>query len=136
MNENETKVSIILTQFESLIEDHSTYLNELENILVIPEIDYEKAIRLLRRMRRVRKDLYSGIKTMAENLGNIQDQKLKEEALGILSYLHIIGFKDEKEMLQNLNDQAKKLGYDIDVENDIRQIDEIIAFISKINSQS
>lgn len=133
MNENETKVSITLSHFESLIEDHSVYLNELENILVIPEVDYEKAVRILRRMRRVRRDLYTGIKTIIENIDYVEDKKLKEEALGIVSYLNLIGFKDEKEILQNLDDQAKKLGYNLDIDNDIKQLDEILSVISKIS---
>lgn len=133
MNENEIRVSATLNEFESLIEDHSLYLNELENILVIPEIDYERTLRILKRIRRVRRDLFAGIKTIMENLNNLENQKLKEEALGIISYLNLVGFKDEKELLRNLSDQARRLGYELDVDNDIKQLDEILSIISKIS---
>ncbi|ARM75782.1 hypothetical protein [Acidianus manzaensis] len=133
MNESEIKVNITLNHFESLIEDHSTYLSELENISVIPELDYDRIVRIMKRMRRVRRDLHSGIKIITENIGQIQNPKLKEEAIGIVSYLNLIGFKDEKEILQNLSNEAKKLGYELDINDDIKQIDEILSLLSKIS---
>ncbi|AWR97142.1 hypothetical protein DFR86_05925 [Acidianus sulfidivorans JP7] len=133
MNESEIKINITLNHFESLIEDHSTYLDELENISVIPELDYERLLRILKRMRRVRRDLHSGIKTILENIDQTQNKQLKEEAIGIVSYLNLIGFKDEKEILQNLNNEAKKFGYELNIDEDIKQIDEILSLISKIS---
>ncbi|BDC19171.1 hypothetical protein [Acidianus sp. HS-5] len=133
MNDSDAQVNITLTHFETLIEDHSTYLSELENMSVIPQIDVDRIMRILKRMRKIRRDLEIGINTILSNLDNVGNSRIKEEALGIISYLNIVGFKDEKEILQKLSVQAKEIGYDININDDIKQIDNILSKISKIS---
>ncbi|MFP3217033.1 MAG: hypothetical protein RXQ99_00250 [Acidianus sp.] len=133
MNDSDTQVNIALTHFETLIEDHSTYLNELENLSVIPQMDMDRVMRIIKRMRKIRKDLELGINTILTHIDSVGNLRIKEEAIGIISYLNIVGFKDEKEILQKLSTQAKEMGYDINVEDDIKQIDNILSKISKIS---
>jgi hypothetical protein len=133
MNDSDTQVNIALTHFETLIEDHSTYLNELENLSVIPQIDMDRVMRIIKRMRKIRKDLELGINTILTHIDSVGNSRIKEEAIGIISYLNIVGFKDEKEILQKLSTQAKEMGYDINVDDDIKQIDNILSKISKIS---
>lgn len=133
MNDSDTQVNIALTHFETLIEDHSTYLNELENLSVIPQMDMDRVMRIIKRMRKIRKDLELGINTILTHINSVGNSRIKEEAIGIISYLNIVGFKDEKEILQKLSTQAKEMGYDINVDDDIKQIDNILSKISKIS---
>ncbi|MFP3399981.1 hypothetical protein [Acidianus sp.] len=133
MNDSDTQVNIALTHFETLIEDHSTYLNELENLSVIPQMDMDRVMRIIKRMRKIRKDLELGINTILTHIDSVGNLRIKEEAIGIISYLNIVGFKDEKEILQKLSTQAKEMGYDINVDDDIKQIDNILSKISKIS---
>lgn len=133
MNDSDTQVNIALTHFETLIEDHSTYLNELENLSVIPQMDMNRVMRIIKRMRKIRKDLELGINTILTHIDSVGNSRIKEEAIGIISYLNIVGFKDEKEILQKLSTQAKEMGYDINVDDDIKQIDNILSKISKIS---
>ncbi|WP_373469278.1 hypothetical protein [Acidianus infernus] len=133
MNDSDTQVNIALTHFETLIEDHSTYLNELENLSAIPQMDMDRVMRIIKRMRKIRKDLELGINTILTHINSVGNSRIKEEAIGIISYLNIVGFKDEKEILQKLSTQAKEMGYDINVDDDIKQIDNILSKISKIS---
>ncbi|EZQ03138.1 MULTISPECIES: hypothetical protein [Acidianus] len=133
MNESDIVVGTTLTRFEEVIEDHSTYLKELENLIAIQRMDYERVIRVLKRMRKVRRDLGQGLFTITTRFNEIKDDKIKEEALGIVSYLNIVGLKDEKEILINLKELARKSGYNLDIEDDIKQIESIISIISKIS---
>ncbi|MCY0874270.1 hypothetical protein D1867_04885 [Acidianus infernus] len=133
MNDSDTQVNIALTHFETLIEDHSTYLNELENLSAIPQMDMDRVMRIIKRMRKIRKDLELGINTILTHIDSVGNSRIKEEAIGIISYLNIVGFKDEKEILQKLSTQAKEMGYDINVDDDIKQIDNILSKISKIS---
>ncbi|BDB97572.1 hypothetical protein [Saccharolobus caldissimus] len=133
MNESDREVSRILLNFETVIEDHTVYLNELENLIVFPEPDVEKATRLIRKMRRVRRELSQGLDIIAKNIDNVSDLKIKEEALGLVNYLVIVGFKDEKDMLTTLNNYLKSKGIDLQLDKDIEQITSIINRISHLN---
>lgn len=133
MNESDREVSRILLNFETVIEDHTVYLNELENLIVFPEPDIEKATRLIRKMRRVRREISQGLDIIAKNIDNVSDLKIKEEALGLVNYLIIVGFKDEKDMLNTLNNYLKSKGIDLQLDKDIEQITSIINRISHLN---
>ncbi|MDT7860747.1 MAG: hypothetical protein RRA45_00785 [Saccharolobus sp.] len=133
MNESDREVSRILLNFETVIEDHTAYLNELENLIVFPEPDIEKATRLIRKMRRVRRELSQGLDIITKNIDNVSDLKIKEEALGLVNYLVIVGLKDEKDMLTTLNNYLKGKGIDLQLDKDIEQITSIINRISHLN---
>ncbi|AOL15960.1 hypothetical protein BFU36_03615 [Sulfolobus sp. A20] len=133
MNESDTEVSRVLFEFETVIEDHTAYLDELENLIVLSEIDLNKATRLVKRMRRVRKELLQGLEIINENIDKVSDLKIKEEALGLINYLIVLGLKDEKEMLNTLNQNLKNKGIDLDIEKDIEQIDKIMNSIAHLN---
>ncbi|TRM95868.1 hypothetical protein DJ527_13175, partial [Sulfolobus sp. F1] len=132
MNESDTEVSRVLFEFETVIEDHTAYLDELENLIVLSEIDLNKATRLVKRMRRVRKELLQGLEIINENIDKVSDLKIKEEALGLINYLIVLGLKDEKEMLNTLNQNLKNKGIDLDIEKDIEQIDKIMNSIAHL----
>jgi hypothetical protein len=130
---SDTKVSRILFEFETIIKDHSFYLDELQNMIEIPEFDVEKAERLIKRMRRVRRDLERGINVITQNVESMSETNMKEEALGILNYLMTVGLKEEKEMLMQLKDSLTKRGVQNDLEKDVNQIQRILNNISRFS---
>lgn len=79
MNESDMAISRVLFDFETIINDHTEYLNELENLVTFPEPDIGKATRLVRRMRRVRKELLQGLEVIIQNIDKTSDTKIKEE---------------------------------------------------------
>ncbi|MEM3221601.1 MAG: hypothetical protein QXQ97_04390, partial [Saccharolobus sp.] len=107
MNDSDIIVSRILLNFETVIEDHTNYLDELENLVAFTDPDVEKVMRLLKRMRRVRRELSKGLDVIVKNINEVSDSKIREEALGLINYLAIIGLKDEKELLSTLNIHLK-----------------------------
>ncbi|MCI2415291.1 MAG: hypothetical protein MPF33_08655 [Candidatus Aramenus sp.] len=133
MNENEVKVLKVLKDFEQYVEDHSLYLQEIENLIAINRPDYERATRLLRRIRRVRKSLIQGAMIIMENISQVSNPKVKEESIGIVSYLSTVGFRDERELLINLNDVMKKSGQDLGINEDIQQLNEAMSSLSKLS---
>jgi hypothetical protein len=133
VNENEVKVLKVLKDFEQYVEDHSLYLQEIENLIAINRPDYERATRLLRRIRRVRKSLIQGAMIIMENISQVSNPKVKEESIGIVSYLSTVGFRDERELLINLNDVMKKSGQDLGINEDIQQLNEAMSSLSKLS---
>jgi hypothetical protein len=133
MNEGELKILRVLKDFEEFIEDHSQYLQELENMIAIAEPDYNRAVRIIRRIRRVRKNILEGTSIILQNISEVKDPNIKEESIGIVSYLQLIGLKDEKELLRSVNELVKKAGYDLDIQADIEQLDNAIASLSKLS---
>jgi hypothetical protein len=130
---SDIKVSRILFEFETIIKDHSFYLDELQNMIEIPEFDVEKAERLIKRMRRVRRDLERGINVITQNVESMSETNMKEEALGILNYLMTVGLKEEEEMLMQLKDSLTKRGIQNDLEKDVDQIQRILNNISRFS---
>ncbi|QGA67612.1 hypothetical protein [Sulfolobus sp. E11-6] len=133
MNESDIAISRVLFDFETIINDHTEYLNELENLVAFPEPDIGKASRLVRRMRRVRKELLQGLEVIMQNIDKTSDTKIREEALGLVNYLIIVGLKDEKELLNNLNNYLKGKGVNMEIDKDLEQIDKIINNMSHLN---
>ncbi len=133
MSEGELKILKVLKDFEEFIEDHSQYLEELENMVAIAEPDYDRAVRIIRRMRRVRKNILEGTTIILQNISEVKDPNIKEESIGIVSYLQLIGLRDEKDLLKSLNEIIKKSGYDLNIQNDIEQLDNAIASLSKLS---
>ncbi|WP_338600873.1 hypothetical protein V6M85_12840 [Sulfolobus tengchongensis] len=133
MNDSDRSISQVLFNFEIVINDHTAYLNELENLMVYPDPDIQKATRLVKRMRKVRKELSQGLEIIVKNIDKASDPKIKEEALGLVNYLTIVGLKDEREMLSTLNNYLKSKGVDIEIDKDLEQINKIINSISHLN---
>ncbi|ADX82987.1 hypothetical protein GO599_12725 [Sulfolobus islandicus] len=133
MNESDIAISRVLFDFETIINDHTEYLNELENLVTFPEPDIGKATRLVRRMRRVRKELFQGLEVIIQNIDKTSDTKIKEEALGLVNYLVIVGLKDEKELLNSLNNYLKDKGVNMEIDKDLEQIDKIMNSMSHLN---
>ncbi|MEM0016229.1 MAG: hypothetical protein QXQ01_00650 [Saccharolobus sp.] len=133
MNDSDIIVSRILLNFETVIEDHTNYLDELENLVAFTDPDVEKVMRLLKRMRRVRRELSKGLDVIVKNINEVSDSKIREEALGLINYLAIIGLKDEKELLSTLNIHLKDKGINLEIDKDIEQITKIINSMSHLN---
>jgi hypothetical protein len=129
MSENE--IRRVLLYFEQVVEEHHVNLDELENYLELPIINTEKLEVLLRRLRRTRKELLNGIKIIVDNIDNVKDEKLKEEALGLMNYFYIVGFNDEENALKKAmnkdNSLSEIINSDLDMLNKIRSM--IVKFI-------
>ncbi|MFP3202102.1 MAG: hypothetical protein RXR43_07640 [Sulfolobus sp.] len=129
MSENE--IRRVLLYFEQVVEEHHVNLDELENYLELPIINTEKLEVLLRRLRRTRRELLNGIKIIVDNIDNVKDEKLKEEALGLMNYFYIVGFNDEENALKKAmskdNSLSEIINSDLDMLNKIRSM--IVKFI-------
>lgn len=129
MSENE--IRRVLLHFEQVVEEHHVNLDELENYLELPIINTEKLEVLLRRLRRTRRELLNGIKIIVDNIDNVKDEKLKEEALGLMNYFYIVGFNDEENALKKAmnkdNSLSEIINSDLDMLNKIRSM--IVKFI-------
>jgi hypothetical protein len=130
---SDLKVNRVLFEFETMIKDHSFYLEQLQNVVDIPQFDVEKAERLVKRMRRLRRELEKGVSIIAQNVEFMREEKTKEEALGILNYLMVVGLKDEKEMLTQLRENMNSRGISNDIDTDIDQIQRILNSISRFS---
>ena len=129
MSENE--VRRVLLYFEQVVEEHHANLDELENYLELPVVNTEKLEVLLRRLRRTRRELLNGIKIIVDNIENVKDEKLKEEALGLMNYFYIVEFNDEENALKKAMDKDNSLSEiinsDLDMLNKIRSM--VVKFI-------
>lgn len=130
---SEARVKETLTKFEEVIDNHSANLGQLENMLAINVIDLDRCRRLLKRIRRTRREIYEGMKTIVENIGGVVDRQTREESIGIISYLGMVGLKDELELLKGLQDVMKKNGESIDINDDVKQIMELMDMASKLS---
>ncbi len=130
---SDLKVSRVLFEFETIIKDHSFYLEELENIVSIPDFDVDKAERLIKRMRRLRRDLERGISVITRNIDLMNEKQTKEEALGILNYLMVVGLKEEKDIINQMKENMNRRGVSNDLEKDLDQLQRILNSISRFS---
>ncbi|BBG24227.1 hypothetical protein [Sulfuracidifex tepidarius] len=130
---SDIKVSRVLFEFETIIKDHSFYLEELENMVSIPDFDVDKAERVIKRMRRLRRDLERGITVITQNVDFMNEKQTKEEALGILNYLMVVGLKEEKDTINQLKENMNRRGITNDLEKDLDQLQRILNSISRFS---
>ncbi|QKQ99781.1 hypothetical protein GWK48_04710 [Metallosphaera tengchongensis] len=131
--DHERRVREVLTKFEEIIENHSNNLSQLENMLAINQLDVDRCNRIVKRVRRTRKELSDGLKIIIEHFDSISDKTIREETLGIVSYLNLIGFSDEMELLKALEKQMKNAGAQIDIGDDIQQLNVLMELTSKLS---
>jgi len=127
MNESDLEIGRVLLQFDEIVEEHNSYLEELENMLELSTIDKERVIRLLKRLRRTRREILNGITSISSHINNSKDSKIKEEALGIMNYFYIVGINDEEKALR------KVITFDStmkdEIENDISALERIKSLV-------
>jgi len=127
MNESDLEIGRVLLQFDEIVEEHNSYLEELENMLELPTIDKDRVTRLLKRLRRTRREILNGITSISNHINNSKDSKIKEEALGIMNYFYIVGINDEEKALR------KVITFDStmkdEVENDISVLERIKSLV-------
>jgi len=127
MNESDIEIGRVLLLFDEVVEEHNSYLEELENLLELPTLDKDRVQRLLKRLRRTRKEILEGINSITAHINNSKDAKIKEEALGIINYFYVVGINDEEEALRKLltlNSSMKD-----EIENDISMLERIKSLI-------
>ncbi|BAB65335.1 hypothetical protein [Sulfurisphaera tokodaii] len=127
MNESDIEIGRVLLQFDQVIEEHNSYLEELENIIELPSVETDKIHRILKRMRRTRKEILSGISNIVKHIATSNDKKIKEEALGIMNYFYVVGIKDEENALRKV--MEIDLSFKEDVEKDIETLEKIRSLV-------
>jgi len=127
MNESDIEIGRVLLLFDEVVEEHNSYLEELENLLELPTIDKDRLQRLLKRLRRTRKEILEGINSITAHINNSKDPKIKEEALGIINYFYVVGINDEEEALRKLLTLDSSMKDEI--ENDISMLERIKSLI-------
>ena len=127
MNESDLEISRVLLHFDEIVEEHNSYLEDLENLLELPTIDKERVNRLLKRLRRTRKEILEGISSIVVHINNSKDAKIKEEALGIMNYFYVVGINDEEEVLRKL--LALDSTMKNEIENDISTLERIRSLV-------
>jgi len=131
MNESEIEIGRVLLHFEQVVEEYHLTLEELENYLTFPEIEQEKLEKLLRRLRRNRRQLLNGIQVIVNHVNNVTNNKMKEEALGLLNYLYIVGLNDDEKALIKAKEKetnlAEEINRDLEIVSKIRSL--ILKFV-------
>ncbi|MFP3233265.1 MAG: hypothetical protein RXR08_06150 [Sulfolobaceae archaeon] len=131
MNESEIEIGRVLLHFEQVVEEYHLTLEELENYLTFPEIEQEKLEKLLRRLRRNRRQLLNGIQVIVNHVNNVTNNKMKEEALGLLNYFYIVGLNDDEKALIKAKEKetnlAEEINRDLEIVSKIRSI--ILKFV-------
>ena len=127
MNESDIEIGRVLLRFDEVVEEHNSYLEELENLLELPTLDKDRVQRLLKRLRRTRKEILEGINSITAHINNSKDIKIKEEALGIINYFYVVGINDEEEALRKL--LALDSSMKEEIENDISMLERIKSLI-------
>ncbi|AWR99551.1 hypothetical protein [Metallosphaera hakonensis] len=131
--ESEQKIRDVLVKFEEVIQNHSDNLAQLENIIAINQPDVERCTRIVRRMRRTRKEIYDGLRIILDHFSFVSDLRIKEETQGIVNYLGLIGFNDEIELLKSAEILLRKVGVTLDIREDIDQLEKLIEMTSKLS---
>ncbi|MEJ2770610.1 MULTISPECIES: hypothetical protein [unclassified Stygiolobus] len=131
MNESEIEIGRVLLHFEQVVEEYHLTLEELENYLTFPEIEQEKLEKLLRRLRRNRRQLLNGIQVIVNHVNNVTNNKMKEEALGLLNYFYIVGLNDDEKALIKAKEKetnlAEEINRDLEIISKIRSL--ILKFV-------
>ncbi|PVU75810.1 hypothetical protein DDW11_01405 [Sulfolobus sp. SCGC AB-777_G06] len=131
MNESEIEIERVLLHFEQVVEEYHLTLEELENYLTFPEIEQEKLEKLLRRLRRNRRQLLNGIQVIVNHVNNVTNNKMKEEALGLLNYFYIVGLNDDEKALIKAKEKdtnlAEEINRDLEIVSKIRSL--ILKFV-------
>jgi uncharacterized protein YnzC (UPF0291/DUF896 family) len=131
MNESEIEIGRVLLHFEQVVEEYHLTLEELENYLTFPEIEQEKLEKLLRRLRRNRRQLLNGIQVIVNHVNNVTNNKMKEEALGLLNYFYIVGLNDDEKALIKAREKetnlAEEINRDLEIVSKIRSL--ILKFV-------
>jgi len=131
MNESEIEIGRVLLHFEQVVEEYHLTLEELENYLTFPEIEQEKLEKLLRRLRRNRRQLLNGIQVIVNHVNNVTNNKMKEEALGLLNYFYIVGLNDDEKALMKAKEKetnlAEEINRDLEIVSKIRSL--ILKFV-------
>lgn len=131
MNESEIEIGRVLLHFEQIVEEYHLTLEELENYLTFPEIEQEKLEKLLRRLRRNRRQLLNGIQVIVNHVNNVTNNKMKEEALGLLNYFYIVGLNDDEKALIKAKEKdtnlAEEINRDLEIVSKIRSL--ILKFV-------
>jgi uncharacterized protein YnzC (UPF0291/DUF896 family) len=131
MNESEIEIGRVLLHFEQVVEEYHLTLEELENYLTFPEIEQEKLEKLLRRLRRNRRQLLNGIQVIVNHVNNVTNNKMKEEALGLLNYFYIVGLNDDEKALIKAKEKdtnlAEEINRDLEIVSKIRSL--ILKFV-------
>lgn len=127
MNESDIEIGRVLLQFDQVIEEHNSYLTELENLIELPNIETDKVMRILRRMRRTRRQILGGISSIVNHISQSNDNKLKEEALGIMNYFYVVGINDEEIALRKIIE--KEATFKEDIEKDIEMLEKIKSLV-------
>ncbi|MEM4746256.1 MAG: hypothetical protein QXF40_02755, partial [Metallosphaera sp.] len=89
--------------------------------------------RVVKRIRRTRKEILSGLKTIVEYFPTLTDEKVREETIGIVSYLHMIGFSDEVELLKDIESMLNRIGTSLNIDEDLKELEQLIAMTSKLS---
>ncbi|QGR18996.1 hypothetical protein [Stygiolobus azoricus] len=119
MNESEIEIGRVLLHFEQVVEEYHLTLEELENYLTFPEIEQEKLDKLLRKLRRNRRQLFNGIQVIVNHVNNVTDNKMKEEALGLLNYFYMVGLNDDEKALIKAKEKDSSLSEEINKDLEI-----------------
>lgn len=127
MNESDIEIGRVLLQFDQVIEEHNSYLEELENLIELPNAETDRINRILKKMRRTRREILNGISNIVKHITTSNDSKIKEEALGIMNYFYVVGIKDEENALRRV--MEIDFSFKDDIEKDIEILEKIKSLV-------
>lgn len=131
MNGSEIEVSRALLYLEKSVEEHHLLLERLENLEEIQGVDSSEVERVLKEMRKTRQEVYEQFRVIVDNIENVTNRAIREEALGIINYYYAVMLNDEKDVLETLKSKPEIEHLWAEIDKDLLMISKISSLISK-----
>ena len=131
MNESEIEVSRALLYLEKTVEEHHLLLERLENLKELKGVNAQEVEKLLKDMRKARQELYEQFKVIVNNIEQVTNRAIREEALGIINYYYTVMLNDEREVLEALKAKPEVGHLAPEIDKDLLMISKISSLISK-----
>ena len=131
MNGSEIEVSRALLYLEKSVEEHHLLLERLENLKEIQGVDSNEVERVLKEMRKTRQEVYEQFRVIVNNIENVTNRAIREEALGIINYYYAVMLNDERNVLETLKSKPEIEHLRAEIDKDLLMISKISSLISK-----
>lgn len=123
-----------LSFFERAMEDHENALQIVENTLATHTSSEEELASALRKIRKARVTLKKELRDILRSLPEAREKELKDDVMGLLSYLYEVGLSTEMELLEKARTIVNKDSLLInEIYQDEQDLQSLIQLIQRYN---
>lgn len=123
-----------LSFFERAMEDHENALQIVENTLATHTSSEEELASALRKIRKARVTLKKELRDILRSLPEAREKELKDDVMGLLSYLYEVGLATEMELLEKARTIVNKDSLLInEIYQDEQDLQSLIQLIQRYN---